>query len=182
MKKIVRLSVYVLILLLFAAIILGGATWLYRHSETFKSLFGPHQAAVLGSADPEHSLAATTEVASLFSLYIFSGIIVVQFFTLFTAVWVLGGIKRAAESAEIKLKRLSNADIFLDLPLYVGLFGSVASFMVMTFSPSSSQLIAYSSTLIGIIFSTIMRIGLLYPQRAQLLSEVSDRSLEESVR
>ena len=40
----------------------------------------------------------------------------------------------------------------------------------MTFSPQNSRLIAYSSTLIGIIFSLILRLILLYPLRRELLA------------
>ena len=64
---------------------------------------------------------------------------------------------------------LENADIFFDVPLYVGLFGTVSAFLVMTFSPQSSRLIAYSSTLIGIIFSLILRLAMLWPLRQKLL-------------
>ena len=64
---------------------------------------------------------------------------------------------------------VENADIFFDIPLYVGLFGTVSAFLVMTFSPQSSRLIAYSSTLIGIIFSLILRVTMLYPLRRRLL-------------
>lgn len=70
---------------------------------------------------------------------------------------------------KLKLKKLENADIFFDVPLYVGLFGTVSAFLVMTFSPQSSRLIAYSSTLIGIIFSLILRVVLLFPYRQKLL-------------
>ncbi|MGN1366732.1 MAG: hypothetical protein ACI406_15280 [Victivallis vadensis] len=77
---------------------------------------------------------------------------------------------------KLKLKKLENADIFFDVPLYVGLFGTVSAFLVMTFSPQSSRLIAYSSTLIGIIFSLILRVVLLFPYRQKLLG--SDNNSE----
>ena len=84
---------------------------------------------------------------------------------------MLRKIRLSAETAEVKLAKLANADIFLDLPLYIGLFGSVSSFMVMSFSSSSGQLIAYSSTLVGIIFCTCMRVLLMYPLKSKLISE-----------
>ena len=59
---------------------------------------------------------------------------------------------------------------FFDIPLYVGLFGTVSAFLVMTFSPQSSRLIAYSSTLIGIIFSLVLRLTLQYPFRKKLIA------------
>ena len=92
---------------------------------------------------------------------------------------MIGAIRRSDETPEIKLSKLANADIFLDLPLYIGLFGSVSSFMVMSFSSSSGQLIAYSSTLIGIIFCTVMRITLMFPLRAKLITAAGGRMLPD---
>ena len=66
---------------------------------------------------------------------------------------------------------MDNAEIFFDIPLYVGLFGTVSAFLVMTFSPQSSRLIAYSSTLIGIIFSLVLRLTLQYPLRKRLIAD-----------
>ena len=66
---------------------------------------------------------------------------------------------------------MENADLFLDLPLYFGLFGTVSSFIVMSFNPQISRLIAYSSTLVGIIFSVVLRVTLQYPIKQKLLGE-----------
>ena len=78
-------------------------------------------------------------------------------------------IRRNKESAALKLKRLDNSDVIFDVPLYVGLFGTVSAFLVMTFSPQSSRLIAYSSTLIGIIFSLLLRLTMQFPLKNKLL-------------
>jgi hypothetical protein len=40
----------------------------------------------------------------------------------------------------------------------------------MTFSPQSSRLIAYSSTLIGIVFSLLLRLTMQFPLKNKLLS------------
>ena len=72
------------------------------------------------------------------------------------------------------MSRLENAEIFFDVPLYVGLFGTISAFLVMAFSPQSSRLIAYSSTLIGIVFSLILRLTLQYPLRQSLISRMSE--------
>ena len=76
-----------------------------------------------------------------------------------------------AASVVTKIKQLDNASIFFDVPLYVGLFGTVSAFLVMTFSPQSSRLIAYSSTLIGIVFSILLKLTMEYPFRQQLLRQ-----------
>ena len=116
-----------------------------------------------------NSLAMQNERFGRISMLIFSVITVMQFLAFGVAFVVIGGIKKGADSVKLKLKKLENADIFFDVPLYVGLFGTVSAFLVMTFSPQSSRLIAYSSTLIGIIFSLILRVVLLFPYRQKLL-------------
>ena len=82
---------------------------------------------------------------------------------------MVNGIKNNGESVSVKIKQLDNAGVFFDVPLYVGLFGTVSAFLVMTFSPQSSRLIAYSSTLIGIVFSLLLKLTMEYPFRQKLL-------------
>ena len=83
---------------------------------------------------------------------------------------VFAGLKRSTEAVSVRLKKLENADIFLDLPLYFGLLGTVSSFIVMSFNPNISRLIAYSSTLVGIIFSVILRLVFQYPLKQALIA------------
>ena len=170
MKKFLSVLLNVVLFLLIASAVAAGCFYCYKNCADFKALFGAGGTEVLGKADIRQSLAARSERAGLISLYIFTGIIIVQILVLFIAAAVLRTIRKSADTAKIKLAKLANADIFLDLPLYIGLFGSVSSFMVMSFSSSSGQLIAYSSTLIGIIFCTCMRVLLMYPLKSKLLS------------
>ena len=83
---------------------------------------------------------------------------------------VVSRIRNSNENPELKLRKLDNSDVIFDVPLYVGLFGTVSAFLVMTFSPQSSRLIAYSSTLIGIIFSLLLRLTMQFPLKNKLLS------------
>ena len=169
MKKFFCVLFNIVLFLLVASAVAYGCFYCYENCADFKALFGTGGTEVLGKADLRHSLAARSERAGMVALYIFTGIIIIQILALFVAVAVLGRIRRANETAEVKLAKLANADIFLDLPLYIGLFGSVSSFMVMSFSSSSGQLIDYSSTLIGIIFCTCMRVFLMYPLKSGLI-------------
>ena len=170
MKKFVGTLLYVLLFLLIAAAVTAGCFYCYNNCADFKALFGSGGTEVIGkTSDIKQSLAQRSERAGLWALYIFTGIIIIQIMALFTAIMVFNRIRRSSEPATVKLAKLGNADIFLDLPLYIGLFGSVSSFMVMSFSSSSGQLIAYSSTLIGIIFCTLMRLLLLYPLKTKLI-------------
>lgn len=170
MKKVFSVLLYTLLFLVISAGIVMLSWYFYRTSPEFQSLFGGRGADPLGAVERARSLAARSENTALLSLGIFTGIIVIQILALFIAVAVVTGIRKSGESAAVKLAKLQNADIFLDLPLYIGLFGSVSSFMVMSMNSTAGQLIAYSSTLIGIIFCTAMRVILLYPLRSKLIT------------
>ena len=174
MKKFFSVLLNVVLFLIIASAVVAGCFYCYKNCADFKALFGTGGTEVLGKTDIRQSLAARSERAGLVSLYLFTGIIVIQILALFIAVAVLKGIRKSAEPAKIKHSKLANADIFLDLPLYIGLFGSVPSFMVMSFSSSSGQLIAYSSTLIGIIFCTCLRVFLMYPLKSKLITQAGD--------
>ena len=104
-------------------------------------------------------------------------IIFLQIFAVAMAGHVVRKIVRSDLSASFKLARFKNADTFLDLPLYIGLFGSVSSFLLISFSPQSSRLVAYSSTLIGIIFSVIARLGILYPAKEKIIADAAEENL-----
>ena len=137
-----------------------------------KNLFCGSGGDALGNvaqSSPE-SLAAQDEKFGRISMLLFSVITCAQFFAFALAWMVTNNIRISTETFQLRLKKLENADIFFDVPLYVGLFGTVSAFLVMTFSPQNSRLIAYSSTLIGIIFSLILRLILLYPLRRELLA------------
>ena len=107
-------------------------------------------------------------------------ILILQAFAFVTAAGVFSGLKRSTEPVSIRLKKLENADLFLDLPLYFGLLGTVASFIVMSFNPNISRLIAYSSTLVGIIFSVILRLTLQYPLKQSLICASAEPNGKES--
>lgn len=179
MKKVFYWFFNIVLFLLIAAGVVAGSFYCYKHCADFKALFGSGGTEVLGKAsDLRQTLAMRGERAGQLALYLFTGIIVIQILTLFIAFNVFGRIRRSADNPEVKLAQIANADIFLDLPLYIGLFGSVSSFMVMSFSSSSGQLIAYSSTLIGILFGTCMRMFLMYPLKSKLITlakNVSDK-------
>ena len=171
MKKHLNLLMNIVLFLLISAAVIAGSFYCYKNCPDFKSLFGGSAPEIIGEVtDSGETLAQRSERAAVLSLGLFTGIIVIQILALFVAVNVFKRIRKADESAEVKLARIANADVFLDLPLYIGLFGSVSSFMVMSISSSGGQLIAYSSTLIGIIFCTCMRVGIMYPMKSKLIA------------
>ena len=170
-------------------LILIGAGFLYLMNDSYdrcklvRDIFcgASDSGDVLGRLEPgsPNTLAARNELTGRISMLIFSAITVLQFFAFAAAFTVIRGIRRSADSCKLRLKKLENADIFFDVPLYVGLFGTVSAFLVMTFSPQSSRLIAYSSTLIGILFSLFLRVAMLYPLRQKLLNGTEPHSEEK---
>ena len=168
-----RILVPVLLIVIGAGFIYA-MNYSFDHSDLVRDIFcgTPNPGDVLGRLDPgaPNTIAAQNELTGRISMLIFATITVLQFVAFGVAYLVLQTIRRSGESFKLRLKKLENADIFFDVPLYVGLFGTVSAFLVMTFSPQSSRLIAYSSTLIGILFSLFLRVAMLYPLRQKLLS------------
>lgn len=166
-----------ILLLVLAVLAVGGflylMNYLFDHTEFVPEIFsGATREQVLGRVAPgsEATLAAQDRAFARIAMFIFSTIIAVQFLSFAVAIAVVNSIRRCGESTKLRLKQLENADIFFDVPLYIGLFGTISGFLIMVFSTQSSLVIAYSSTLIGIILSLNLRLWLLYPLRKKLLS------------
>ena len=170
-KKKMFIVVYIILAVIFAILSVSIISYCYEHFVSFRALFEGESDVAIGSVAKGAGFANQAKAMGKVSLWIFSAIIVIQFLVLFLGMTVLRFIHKSTDSISVKLARLHNADIFLDLPLYVGLLGTVASFIVMTFNPQTSRLIAYSSTLIGIIISVFLRTTLLFPIKQRLVSE-----------
>ena len=101
-----------------------------------KSLFcgsgGTDALGKVASGSPE-SLAARDEFYGRISMLLFCIITCAQFFAFALAWMVTSNIKNSIETFKLRLQKLENADIFFDVPLYVGLFGTVSAFLVMIF-------------------------------------------------
>ncbi|MPM57936.1 hypothetical protein SDC9_104765 [bioreactor metagenome] len=151
--------------------------YLFDHTEFVPEIFsGAAREQVLGQVDPGSpaSLAAQDRAFARIAMFVFSSIIAAQAAAFVLAIAVVNSIRRSADSVKLRLKQLENADIFFDVPLYLGLFGTISGFLIMVFSTQSSLVIAYSSTLVGIILSLLLRLGVLYPLRRKLLSTGGD--------
>jgi len=164
-----------------AVILLGIAfvfamSYAFRRSPQLQELFSGTSSDAFGevAANSKESIASRNRLTATVSMYIFSVITALQFVAFGVGTAVVSGIRRGGEAPKVQLSRLENAEIFFDVPLYVGLFGTISAFLVMAFSPQSSRLIAYSSTLIGIVFSLILRLTLQYPLRQSLISRMSE--------
>ena len=178
--------VYNVAIIAIAVIIILILSYLYRTNDFFRSLFEGNVTAPtqVATENDIHEAAKTVEsinrTAAHLSFFILVFILILQAVAFMTAAKVFSGLKHSTEAVAIRLKKLENADLFLDLPLYFGLLGTVASFIVMSFNPNISRLIAYSSTLVGIIFSVILRLTLQYPLKQSLICASAEPNGKES--
>ena len=186
MKKSSRILGLAAICTVIAVLIILALTYLYRTNDFFRSLFEGNvtTSTQIATENDIHEAAKTVEninrTAAHLSFFILIFILILQAFAFVTAAGVFSGLKHSAEPVPVRLKKLDNADLFLDLPLYVGLLGTVASFIVMSFNPNISRLIAYSSTLVGIIFSVILRLTLQYPLKQSLICAAAELNEKET--
>lgn len=73
-----------------------------------------------------------------------------------------------------RLKALKALDIHFDLPLYAGMFFTIFSFIILTFDPSASRILAYSSTVLGILVSVLIRLFKVYPLERKWMCILAD--------
>ena len=178
--------IYNIVIISLAVVIILILSLLYRNNDFFRSLFEGSVTAPTQFASENDIREAAKNVeqinrtAAHLSFFILVFILVLQSVAFMTAAKVFSGLKRSTETIAVRMKKLENADLFLDLPLYFGLLGTVASFIVMSFNPNISRLIAYSSTLVGIIFSVILRLIFQYPLKQSLISASAELNGKET--
>ena len=178
--------IYNIVIIALAIVIILILSFLYRKNDFFRSLFEGNVTAPTQIASENDIREAAKNVESInrtaahLSFFILMFILVLQATAFMMAAKVFSALKRSTEAVSIRLKKLENADLFLDLPLYFGLLGTVASFIVMSFNPNISRLIAYSSTLVGIIFSVILRLIFQYPLKQSLICASAEPNGKES--
>ncbi len=178
--------IYNIVIIALAIIIVLILSFLYRKNDFFRSLFEGNVTAPTQMASEKDIREAAKNVeqinrtAAHLSFFILMFILVLQATAFMMAAKVFSALKRSTEAVAIRLKKLENADLFLDLPLYFGLLGTVSSFIVMSFNPNISRLIAYSSTLVGIIFSVILRLVFQYPLKQALITAADESNGKEA--
>lgn len=79
-------------------------------------------------------------------------------------------IRTSKMSHNQRLQQLEAIEVYFDLPLYFGLLGSVLSFILITIFPDAGLMFAYVSTALGIVVSTILRLGYLTPYKQHLIA------------
>ena len=122
--------------------------------------------------DKDMMFSVDTDSATLAAIALF---FVVQMIVYVVCLVRISVIKRTRASASLKLKLLENEDNLFDLGLYIGLAGTVASLILLTFGVITASLMAgYTSTLFGILFTALVKIVHLRNFKRKLLIEASN--------
>jgi len=106
---------------------------------------------------------------------VLSGTVVLISLAIHVIVWffVRGKIRQVEDderaTALLRLKRLENLDVFLDLPLFTGLALTVFAFILITLDAGMSRHFAYTSTVVGILSAVSLRIWYQYPLKERLI-------------
>ncbi|MCG3149734.1 MAG: hypothetical protein PCFJNLEI_03199 [Verrucomicrobiae bacterium] len=118
---------------------------------------------------------ATTTATSAAENPLLSGLVVLISLAIHAVVWfiVRGKLRQVEEdetaTVELRLKRLENLDVFLDLPLFTGLALTVVAFILITLNAGMSRHFAYTATVVGILSAVSLRIRYLYPLKERLI-------------
>jgi hypothetical protein len=160
-------AVHYLLSALAVGIVLSAVAYIF--SLSVRPLAEPVTAAAAVAGESGTAVAATKDSALL------SGTMVLLSLAIHAVVWfVVRGKIRAVEDDEkspalLRLKKLENLDVFLDLPLFTGLALTVIAFILITLDAGMSRHFAYTATVVGILSSVSLRIRYLYPLKERLI-------------
>lgn len=119
--------------------------------------------------------AVATAAAGGTDSALLSGTVVLISLAVHAIVWffVRGKIRQVEDdegaAAALRLKRLENLDVFLDLPLFTGLALTVIAFILITLNAGMSRHFAYTSTVVGILSAVSLRIRYVFPLKERLI-------------
>ena len=111
---------YYIVILAIALLIILGLSFLYRENDFFRSLFEGDVTASTQMASENDIREAAKNVerinktAARLSFVILVAILILQAVAFMFAARVFGELKRSREAVAIRLKKLENADLFLD--------------------------------------------------------------------
>lgn len=117
----------------------------------------------------------------------FSWVALAVFFGVQLALYILSliklrEIKRQPHPPEVKLRLLDNEEHMFDAGLYVGLGGTIGSLVLFTLNIYNvGYVVAYSSTLFGIFFVSLLKICHVRPYRRSLIIQQSKPSEQVQV-
>ena len=142
---------------------------IYLLSLATRPALQPSAVGAVAGESPGSAIADMTDNAFL------SGTVVLLSLVVHVVVWFfVRGKIRLVEDDEgatpaLRLKRLDNLDIFLDLPLFTGLALTVIALILIALNAGMSRLFAYTSTVVGILSAVSLRIRYVYPLKERLI-------------
>lgn len=160
------------------AILPAFVIWLIIEPQALQSIAddpGPPPILRFTSFDPFENLSST--MPSIVELDQITLLILLLFFILQLVIYIfclikLAEIQRQPIDPGTKLSLLDNEDQLFDLGLYVGLAGTVAALITLSIGiVETSLMMAYASTLFGILFVAFLKIMHVRPLKRRLLIE-----------
>lgn len=122
--------------------------------------------APIEQQQPSNSMIDQYTILALFMFLVIQGLLYLA------GLIKLAEIRKQNVSSGMKLKLLDNEENLFDSGLYVGLFGTVASLVLLAMGIIKPSLVAaYSSTMFGILFVAILKIAHVRPYKRRLLLE-----------
>jgi len=167
--------VYSIVSALAVGAVLSGLAYIF--AIAMRASAEPVAAAVEGGVAGAAATVKSTDNALL------SGAVVLLSLLAHAVIWfyVRGKLKNleddAASSPALRIRRLENMDVFLDLPLFCGLALTVIAFILITLDAGMSRHFAYTSTVVGILSSVSLRIRYQYPLKERLTQAITPRVL-----
>ncbi len=131
---------------------------------------GPYIASMPGSSGGSLGGSELPEPSNLMLSVLFIGLVILlQFAVWFAARSRILRVSEEEESNANRMKLLDNQDTWLDLPLFVGLAGTILAFILISIDAGMSRMLAYLSTVLGILASVLLRLRYYQPTRERLI-------------
>ncbi|NBD37464.1 MAG: hypothetical protein GVY10_02715 [Verrucomicrobia bacterium] len=128
-------------------------------------------AVVPESAAPAATESETTMIDQV-TILVLLLFLVLQLLVFVFGLLKIAEVRKRPVRPRVKMHLLDNEENLFDLGLYVGLGGTVASLILVVLNVVDASLMAaYASTLFGIIFVAILKVGFLRPFRRKLILE-----------
>ncbi len=160
-------AIHYLMSALMVGVILSGLAYLL--SLAIRPMAEPATVAAVAGATGTAVAGERTDSAFL------SGTVVLLSLAIHAVVWffVRGKIRQVEDdegaTPALRLKRLENLEVFLDLPLFTGLALTVIAFILITLNAGMSRHFAYTSTVVGILSAVSLRIRYVFPLKERLI-------------
>jgi len=115
-------------------------------------------------------ITSAQDVGGTLSLIVVAFAVFMQLIAWIAAAQKIAGVKKSGSSIDERFAQLEAIEVYFDLPLYLGLLGTVLSFILITIYPEAGLIFAYVSTGIGIVVSVILHLFYLTPYKQELIA------------